>query len=56
MEHDGDGDINYNSCTWSNPHRIGEGTGRHGNKWIIGDHPDYTVIKISQYAEKSSWD
>ena len=47
MEHDGDGDTNFNWCTWNNPQRIDKGTKRVGNKRANGDLPDYSIIKIS---------
>ena len=56
MEHDSDGDTSCNWCTWNNPQRIDKGTGRLGNKRISGDHPDYSIIKISQNREKSPED
>ena len=56
MEHEGDGDISYNWCTWNNPQTRYKGTGRHGNKRASGDYPDYSIIKIGQNTEKSPGD
>ena len=56
MEHQGDGDINCNWCTWNNPQRIDKGTGRLGKKRTSGDHPDYSIIKIGQNTENSPRD
>ena len=52
MEHEGDGEINFN---WFGtiPHRIDKGTGRFGNKRISGGHPNYRILKIGQNTEKS---
>ena len=56
---------NVGQKTWSSdkkmrsrniPQRIGKWTGRFGNKKISGDHPDYSIIKISQNTEKSPGD
>ena len=55
MEHEGDGDTICGRCTWNNPQRIGIGTGRLGNK-KSGNHPDYSIVKISQNTEKSPGD
>ena len=36
--------------------RICSGTGGFGNKEMSGDHPNYSIIKIGQYTEKSPGD
>ena len=54
MEHEGDGDTNCNWCIRNNPQRLGNGTGKLGNKRTSGDHPDYNIIKAGQNTEKSS--
>ena len=56
MEHESDGDDNYNWCTWNNPQRIGTGTGRLRNQRTSEDHPDYSIIKIDQKTKKSPGD
>ena len=56
MEHESDGDTNYNWYTWNNPQMIGKGTGRLENKRASGDHPDYSIIKIGLNTEKSPGD
>ena len=56
MKHERDADTNCVWCTWDNPQRIGEGTRRLGNKRTSRDHPDYSIIQISQNTEKSPWD
>ena len=38
------------------PPRIGKGTGRLENMKTSRDHPDYSIIKISQNTEKSPGD
>ena len=53
MEHESDGDTNCTWCAWYNLQRIDKGTGRLRNKRKSSDHPDYSIIKISQNTEKS---
>ena len=53
LEHESDGDTNYNWCTWNNSKRIDKETRRLGNKMSSGDHPDYSIIKIGKNTEKS---
>ena len=56
MEHDGDGDASCDWCAWSNPQKIGKGTGRLGNKKTGWNYPDNNIIKISQNTDKSPKD
>ena len=56
MEHEGDGDTNYNWCTWKNPKRIRKGTGRMGIEKTSREYPDECIIKIDQNTEKSPGD
>ena len=56
MEHEVDGDTNCNWCTWNNPQRVGTWTGGFENKRTREDHPNYSIIKISQNTEKSPAD
>ena len=51
MEHESDGDMNCNWCSWSSHQKIGTGL---GNKRTSGDHPNYSIVKISQNTEKST--
>ena len=53
MEHEGDSDTICNWCAWYSHQRIGKGTGRLGDKRTRGDHPNYSIIKISQNTERS---
>ena len=53
MKHENDGD---NWCAQNNPQRLGKGTERLRNQRTSGDHPDYSIIKISQNTEKSPGD
>ena len=48
MEHESDGDTNRNWCTWNNPKRSYKEAGRLGNKRASRNHPDHSIIKISQ--------
>ena len=54
MEHEGD--TNNNWCVHSNQQRLGKETGRIRKQRSSGDHPNYSIIKISQNTEKSSED
>ena len=56
MVHEGDIDTNSNRRTRDNLQRIGQGTGRLKNQRTSGDHPNYSIIKISQNTEKSPGD
>ena len=56
MEHEGDSDTNCCLCSWDNPQRIDEGTGRLGNTRISRDHPDYNLFMIKQNTGKSPGD
>ena len=56
MEHKSDGDIN---CNWRTPYNhqvIGTGTGGLGNKKTSVDHPDYSIVEISQNTKESTGD
>ena len=56
MEHEGNGDANYNRCgRWSHK-RIGTETGGLGNNRTSGNSPNYSIVEISQNTEKSSGD
>ena len=56
MEHESDGDINCNWCTWYSHQRFSLGTGGLGKKRISGDNPNYSIIKIGQNTGKSPRD
>ena len=56
MEHESDGDTNFNCYSWYNHQIIVSGTGGLGNKRTSGDHPNYFIIKIGQNTEKSHGD
>ena len=55
-EEDVDGDTNGNWCTWNDPQKIRKETEKLGNKRTSRDHPDYSIINIGQYTEKSPGD
>ena len=52
MEHESDVYTNCKWCTWYSHQRIGG----LGNKRISGDNPNYNIIDIGQYTEKSPED
>ena len=56
MEHESDGNANYNWCARNGPQRFGKGTGRVENLRTSRDHPNYSIIKIGQNTEKSPGD
>ena len=53
MEHEGDGDINYNWSTWNNTKKIGKRTRRLRDKKTSGNYPVYSIIKVGQNTEES---
>ena len=56
MEHENDGDTNYNWCTRCSHQRIDTGSERLGNKLKSRDHPKYCIIEIDQNTKKSPGD
>ena len=56
MEHESDGDTNYNWGALYSYQKIDKGTGGLGNKKSNGDHLNYSIIKIGQNTEKSPGD
>ena len=56
VEHERDGDTNWNWGAWYSHQRIGTGTEGLGNKRTSGDHPNYSIVEISQHTKKSPGD
>ena len=56
MEHECNGDTNYNKCTRNGPPKLGKRTGKAGNQMTGRDHPHYSITKIGQNTEKSPGD
>ena len=56
MEHESDVYTDCNWCSWYIHQSIGTRTGRLGNKRTSGEHPNYSIMKISQNTEKSPGD
>ena len=56
VEHESDVYTNYNWCSWYSHLRIIKGAGGLENKRTSGDHPNYSIIKIGRYTEKSPGD
>ena len=56
MDHEGDGDTNYNWYAWYSHQRIHTGTGSLGNKMTSGDHPNNSIIKNCQNTEENPGD
>ena len=55
-EHERNGDINRNWCTWNNPQSVSKVSGRLGNKRTKEDHPDYGIIEIIHNTGKCPGD
>ena len=55
MKHESNSDTNCNWYLWYSHQRIGTMSGGLGNK-RSGDHPNYSIIEISQNTEKSPGD
>ena len=56
MENINDGDTNCNWCAWCNHQIIGTGTGGVGNERMSRNHPNHSIVEISQNTEKSPGD
>ena len=56
MERESDGDTNCYESAWYSHQMIDHGTGRFGNKRTNRDHPNLSIINISQNNEKSPGD
>ena len=56
LKHEGDGDINCNCYARNNPQRFHKETRIFRNQRTSRDHPDYSIIKISQNTENSPGD
>ena len=55
IEYKGDGDTDYNWCTWNSCQRFGKGTERVKNQRINWDHTNYSIV-VSQNTEESPRD
>ena len=56
IEHENDGDTNCNWCTRYIHERFGTRIGGLGNKRMVEDHPNYSIVEISQKTKKSPGD
>ena len=56
MEHESVGDTNCNWSSWSSHQRIDIKTRGLGNNRTSEDHPNYSIVEISQNTEKSPGD
>ena len=52
----GHGNTNCNRCTCYSHQMMGTWTGGLGHKRTSEDHPNYSIVKIGQYTEKSPED
>ena len=53
VEHEGDGDIGYNWCTWNTPQWFGKRSGRSGNRKKNQKCLNYSLLEINQNTELS---
>ena len=44
VEHEDEGDTDYNWHTWNSPKRFGKRAGGVGNKRASGDHLNYSIV------------
>ena len=51
-----DGDTNFSWSTWDGLQRLRKGTERVENRETNRDHPDYSIVEITQNTEKSPGD
>ena len=56
VEHESDGDTNFNWYSWYSHQRIGTRTEVLGNKGMSEDHPNYSIIMIGQNTEENPGD
>ena len=56
MEHESDGDSNYNWCTWNDPHRLSKRAGEVRNQNMSQAHSNYSIVEVGQNTEKSQGD
>ena len=56
VEHESNGNTNFNWCSWYHHERICTRTGGLGNKRTSGNHPNYSITEIGQITEKSPGD
>ena len=56
LDHEGDGDNNWNWCTWNDLLGFRMEAGRVGNRRTSRDHPGYSSAKIGKTTEKISGD
>ena len=56
MEHESNGDTNYNWRGQYSHYRISTGTGGLGNKSTSGHYPNYSIVEIGQNTMKSPGD
>ena len=56
MEHEGDGDINFNLCTWNDPQKFSKRSRGVRNQRTSWDNPNYSIVEArSDYWEESWW-
>ena len=53
VEHESDSDTNSNLSTWIGLQKLVKGSERVGHQRMNQDHPDNSIVEISQNTEKS---
>ena len=56
MEHESDGDTNYNWSPWNKPSSFDKRAGGFENWRTNRNHPSYCIVKIDQNTKKSAGD
>ena len=56
LGHEVDGDINCCCCSWNGLQMLEKRTEGIGNQIKNGNHPNYSIVEITQDTEKSSED
>ena len=55
-KHEGDSDTSCNWCTWNDPQRLSKRVGGVGNQRKSQNHPNYSIVEVSQDTENSPGD
>ena len=53
MEHENDGDINYNRCSWYSPQRTGRRSEKTGNKRNREDLQTSALLKLARILRRT---
>ena len=56
MEHEGNGDTNYNWCTCNGPQGLGKGSRKVGSRRTNRENSAYSIVRIAKNTEKRHGD